>query len=87
MGKGKGRKVGGGGPTRSHGPKRHMHRWCGPHKTFYSKSGLLNKYHDFESWQLACTARGKRSATYGEFQEFLLLPPERQRSFFKELKR
>lgn len=86
MGKGKGRKIGGGGPHKNHGPKRHMFNWAGTSKQEFGAAGLLNKYNNFESWQLACTAKGKKSSTMDEFKEFVCLSMEAKRAFFKNIK-
>ena len=83
-GKGKGR-VAGGGQHKNHGPKRHMHSWCGALKSEYAKAGVLNKYNDFESWQLAMAARGNRKATEAEFYAFSNLSMEDKKAYFAKV--
>ena len=83
----KGKRVGGGGPRKNHGPKRHMFRWAGPMKHEFAKSGLLSKYYDFESWQLAMAARGNRKADKAEFDRFVVLPMEQKKAYFANLKK
>jgi len=88
MAKGKGgKRVSSGGPHKSHGPKRHMHTWCGAMKKDFADAGLLSKYYDFESWQLAMAARGNRKATYAEFQAFSLLSMEDKKAYFETHKK
>ena len=87
MAKGK-KKVGGsGGPHKNHGPKRHLHRWCGAMKQDFARAGVLSKYHDYESWQIACAARGKRSVTQQEFEMFVILPMEKKKEYFTNIKK
>lgn len=87
MAKGKGKGASGGGPRRTHGPKRHMHRWCGADKSVYAKAGVLSKYNDFESWQLACTARGKKSSSQEEFNKFVVMSLEDKKQYFQNLQK
>ena len=89
MAKGKGKKgASAGGPHKKHGPKRHLHhQFSKCIRMQIAKSGLLSKYHDFESWQLAVAARGKRSASYSEFQQFVVLPMDKKKEYFETLKR
>ena len=85
--KGKGKKVASGGPHKKHGPKRHMHAWCGAMKKDFADAGLLSKYYDFESWQLAMAARGNRKADYAEFRVFSLLSMEEKKAYFANCKK
>ena len=88
MAKGKGgKKVSSGGPHKKHGPKKHMFRWTGPMKKQFADAGLLSKYSDFESWQLAVAARGNRKATYADFQAFVVLSLEEKKAYFANLKK
>jgi len=87
MAKGKGKKVSSGGPHKKHGPKRHLHSWCGAMKHDFAKSGLLSKYYDFESWQLAMAARGCKKADYNEFKAFAVLTMEEKKAYFANLKK
>ena len=84
----KGKKSGASsGLRKNHGPKRHMHAWCGAMKQDFAKSGLLSKYYDFESWSQACQARGSKHVTYEDFQEFRKLKFEDQKAYFKNFKK
>ena len=91
MAKGKGKGGSSGGPRKNHGPKRKMfHCWDSTTRWHfagdYGKSnGILNKYHNYESFVLACTARGKRNPSEEEFQEFLKLPKEKKKEYFAAL--
>ena len=87
MAKGKGKKVSSGGPHKKHGPKRHMFKEFKPMIHVFAKAGLLTKYNNFESWQLACAARGKKTADRGEFNSFVVLPIEQKKEYFKNLKK
>lgn len=86
MAKGKSRGAAG-GPHKNHGPKRHMHAWCGVMKQDFAKAGLLNKYHDFESWSQACQARGSKHVTAADFEAFCRLKPEEQKAYFQNLRK
>lgn len=86
MAKGKGSRASG-GPHKNHGPKRHMHSWCGAMKQDFAKAGVLSKYHDFESWQLAMSARGNRKADRAEFERFVVLSMEDKKAYFAAIKK
>lgn len=86
MAKGKGKGASTGGPRKSHGPKRHLHSWTGALKSDFARAGVLSKYHDFQSWQLACTSRGIREISYGDFQKFQAMAFEQQKQFFADRK-
>ena len=87
MAKGKGKKVSSGGPHKKHGPKRHLHAWCGAMKKDFADAGLLSKYEDFESWQLAMAARGCKKADKAEFSRFVVLSLEEKKAYFANLKK
>ena len=90
MAKGKGNKKGASsGPRRVHGPKRHLHKDYKPKALVmeFGKLGLLNKYQDFESWQLACAAKGKKNVSKAEFDKFSGLSITDKKEYFKSLKR
>ena len=73
MAKGKG-KGGSGGPHKAHGPKKHLFKEFKPMIHVFAQAGLLTKYSNFESWQMACTARGLKNPDRGLWQEFCKLP-------------
>ena len=86
MAKGKGKKVAGAGPRRTHGPKKKMfHCWSSTMRLSLANAGLLNKYNNFEAWQQACQAKGNRTATKSKFNEFIRLTREEQDSYFAKL--
>ena len=76
------------GPKKMHkGPKRHLFKEYKPMIIHFAKAGLLDKYHDYESWCLACSARGKRDTTRGEFSKFVLLSRPEKEAYFKSIKK
>jgi hypothetical protein len=84
----KGKKSSSSGPTKSHGPKKKMwHCWDSTTRLHLAQAGLLTKYHNFESWQQACQAKGKRNATETEFNEFVKLSDEDKKAYFENLKK
>lgn len=87
MAKGKGKGGSSGGPRKNHGPKKHMFRWAGPMKWSLAKTGMLTREHDYEAWQQACTARGKRNISYIEFKNFVALTDEQKKEYFSNLKK
>ena len=87
MAKGKGKKVASGGPHKKHGPKKKMfHCWTSTMRMHLAKAGLLTKYTNFESWQQACQAKGKRNTTKADFDEFIKLSQEQKVEYFKNIK-
>ncbi len=87
MEKGKGgKKVSSGGPHKKHGPKKKMwHCWSSTMRLHFARAGLLDKYHNFESWQQAVQAKGKRNATEAEFKEFVKLSDEEKKAYFASI--
>ena len=85
MAKGKGKGGSSSGPHKSHGPKRHMFKEFKPMIKAFADAGLLDKYHNYESFVLACGARGKRNPSRQEFQQFTLLPRDKQDEYFASL--
>ena len=83
MAKGKGKGGASAGPRKPHGPKRKLfHEWSSTMRMHFANAGLLDKYHNYESFVLACGARGKRNITKAEFNDFLLLTREEQDRYF-----
>lgn len=70
---------------KNHGPKRHLFKEFKPMIQQMSSSGILNKYHNYESFELACIAKGKRSVSKQEFIAFQLLKKEDKVNYFKNL--
>ena len=86
MAKGKGKKVSSGGPHKKHGPKKKMwHCWSSTMRKHFADAGLLDKYHNFESWQQACQAKGNRNATEAAWNEFIKLDDAAKKEYFKNL--
>ena len=85
MAKGKKKSGSSGGPHKKHGPKRHLFKEYKPMIHVIAKTGLLSKYSNYESFVLACSARGKRNPSKQEFMEFTLLTREQQTEYFKSL--
>ena len=88
MAKGKGgKRAASAGPKKMHGPKKKMfHCWSSTMRLQLAKDGLLKKEYNFESWQQACQAKGKRNATASEFNEYLKLDAENKKIYFNNLK-
>ena len=90
MAKGKGKKVASSGSTlrKAHkGPKRHLFKEYKPMIAAFAKAGILSKYYNYESWQLAMAARGCRKADYGEFSRFVVMSLEDKKAYFANLKK
>lgn len=86
MAKGKGKGGASAGPRKPHGPKRKLfHDWTSTMRMHLARAGLLSKYNNYESFALACGARGKRNPTKAEFNDFILLTREQKDEFFKGL--
>ena len=85
MAKGKGKGGSSGGPRKSHGPKRKLFKEFKPMIKAFADAGLLDKYHNYESFCLACNARGKRNPTRREFTEFTYLTREKQKEYFESI--
>lgn len=88
MAKGKGgkRAVASSGLRKKHGPKKKLHHcWSSTMRWHFARAGLLTKYNNFESWQQACQAKGKRDATQANFNEFVKLSKEEKDKYFAEL--
>ena len=85
MAKGKGKKVSSGGPHKKHGPKRHLFKEYKPMIKAFADAGLLSKYHNYESFVLACNAKGKRNTSRQEFNSFVCLSMEDKKKYFQSL--
>lgn len=85
MAKGKGGSKASAGPHKKHGPKRKLFKEYKPMIKAFADAGLLTKYNNYESFCLACNARGKRNPTRREFTEFTYLTKEKQKEYFATL--
>ena len=73
---------------KNHGPKRHLFREYKPMIHAFAKVGLLDKYHNRESFELALAARGIKKDTNARWVEFQALPNRAaQVEWFKNLKK
>ena len=73
---------------KKHGPKKKMfHCWSSTMRKHFADAGLLGKYYNFESWQQACQAKGKRNATYNDFLEFVKLDSEAKKAYFANIQK
>lgn len=76
------------GPHKSHGPKRHMWKDFKPLVKSIADAGLLSKYHCYESWSLACNARGIKNPRKEDFNRFVLLKTVKEKDdYFKSLRK
>lgn len=88
MAKGKGKKVASSGPKKNHGPKKKMfHCWTSTMRMHLAKAGLLSKYNNYEAWQQAVQARGKRETSRNDFLKFVNLDKDEKDAYFKQLKK
>ena len=75
---------------KNHGPKRHLHHSLEPKamRLTISRTGVLSKYDDYESFCVSLQARGVRSNTQVLWTEFCHLGGNAaaQRQFFKDVK-
>ena len=85
MAKGKGGAKSSSGPHKKHGPKRKLFKEYKPMIKMFADAGLLDKYHNFESWQLACAARGVKKADRAEYNKFSVLTMAEKKEYFKNL--
>jgi len=71
---------------KKHGPKKKMfHCWSSTIRKALADAGLLSKYYNYEAWQQACQAKGKRNTTYNDFNEFVKLSREEKEKYFENL--
>lgn len=69
--------------NKSHGPKRHMfHDYNKALRIAFGQAGMLNKYHNRESFDLACTARGVRNCLNLLWNEYILLPTKKEKDLY-----
>ena len=74
------------GLRKNHGPKRHLFHDLKPMVHVIAKDGLLTKYHAYESWALACQARGVKNPRKEDFNNFILLKTRKEKDeYFKAL--
>ena len=85
----KGKKKSGGGAVKMHGPKRKLfHDWSRSMRIHLANAGLLTKYHNYESFKLACVARGVKNPTEAMFEEMRFLKTQADKdAWFKNLRK
>ena len=88
MAKGRGKSTSSGGPHKKHGPKKHLFRWTGPMKQSFAQTGILSKYYNRESFELAVAAKGFKFNTGDLWIEFSKLPDlNAKKNWFKTIKK
>lgn len=85
MAKGKGKKVSSGGVRKNHGPKKHLFKEYKPMIKAMADAGLLTKYNNYDSFVIACQARGKRNPTIEDFKAFSVMTRLEQDQYLKNL--
>ena len=91
MAKGKGGKPSvSAGPKlrKKHGPKKHLFKEYKPMIKAMADAGLLDKYHNKESFALALASRGIKKDVDAMWHQFQMLPDRAaQVEWFKNLKK
>ena len=88
MAKGGKRGASSSGPHKKHGPKKKMfHCWSSTMRKHFADAGLLRKETNFESWQQACQAKGKRNVSRDEFIDFVKLDADQKKAYFTDFKK
>ena len=67
MGKSK-KGVSHAGPHKKHGPKRHLFKEYKPMIKAFADAGVLDKYHNLESFILACQSKGLKHGSKEEWE-------------------
>jgi hypothetical protein len=67
---------------KEHGPKRHLFNDYKPLEWNLGQLGLLSKYHNFESFKLACMARGCKNPTKEMWTTFVKLGTKTEQDNF-----
>lgn len=85
----KGKRRSSGNAVKMHGPKRKLfHQWSRSARIYLGDAGLLNKYHNFESFKLACVARGMKNPSVEDFNQMRLLKTRKEQdAWFKNIGR
>lgn len=85
----KGKRKSSGGAVKMHGPKRKLfHQWSRSARIHLGNAGLLDKYHNFESFKLACVARGMKNPNIKDFDTMRLLKTRKEQDeWFKNIGR
>ena len=88
MAKGKKKSAASGGPHKKHGLKKKLHHcWSSTMRKHFADAGLLTKYHDYESWQTSCAARGKKNVSRSDFNDFVKLSKEEKDKYFENIRK
>lgn len=85
----KGKRKSSGGAVKMHGPKRKLfHEWSRSIRIHLANAGLLDKYSHFESFKLACVARGLKNPTMAHFDQMRFLKTRKEQDeWFKNIGR
>ena len=74
---------------KNHGPKRKMfHEWDSTTRMHLAQAGLLSKYHNFESFSLALTAKGIKKYISDIWADYIKVTggnPVAQKDYFKHI--
>ena len=71
---------------KNHGPKRHMfHGWNKAIRTEFGRLGILDKFHNKESFALSLNARGIKSDIDKYWIEFCSLSAAKRKTYFESL--
>lgn len=70
-----------------HGPKKHMfhtdaYGYSKCERLMMANAGVLNKYCDYESFKMACEARGTKSGIRDLWENFRLLKTKKEQDKF-----
>lgn len=84
----KGKKKSGSGAVKMHGPKRKLfHEWSRSMRIHLANAGLLSKYTNYESFKLACVARGVKNPNTAMFDEMKFLKTQADKdAWFRNLR-
>ena len=64
-----------------------FHCWSSTMRKHLADAGLLEKSYNFESFALACNAKGKRSVSRSDFNAFIGLSHEEKEKYFEDMKK
>ena len=88
MAKGKRKSTASAGPRRTHGPKKKLHHcWSSTIRKQFADCGLLSKYYDYESFNNACSAKGKRNISKSDFNAYVVMTREEKDKYFANIKK
>ena len=65
-----------------HGPKRHMFKDFKPMVHEFAQTGVLSKYYNYESFTLACAARGVKNGIAEMWMDYKILPTTKDKDTY-----